>query len=65
MASGLARGFDTAAHLASLERGTIAVLAGGIDNIYPPENQDLQQAISASVLSASRRVARISRAATA
>lgn len=45
IASGLARGIDTAAHLASLERGTIAVLAGGIDNVYPPENEDLQRAI--------------------
>lgn len=43
--SGLARGIDTAAHVASLETGTIAVLAGGIDNIYPPENAQLHAAI--------------------
>jgi len=45
IASGLARGIDTAAHTAALERGTIAVLAGGIDIIYPPENAELQRAI--------------------
>ncbi|MGI3212113.1 DNA-processing protein DprA [Roseovarius tibetensis] len=39
--SGLARGVDTAAHLASAERGTIAVMAGGVDVIYPAENTRL------------------------
>ncbi|RME18614.1 MAG: DNA-protecting protein DprA, partial [Alphaproteobacteria bacterium] len=39
--SGLARGIDTAAHEASLETGTIAVMAGGVDVIYPPENAPL------------------------
>jgi DNA processing protein len=36
--SGLARGIDAAAHKASLSTGTIAVLAGGFDQIYPDEN---------------------------
>lgn len=43
--SGLARGIDTEAHKASLARGTIAVVAGGIDIVYPPENRDLQARI--------------------
>ncbi|GAW34120.1 hypothetical protein RA2_01165 [Roseovarius sp. A-2] len=39
--SGLARGVDTAAHLASLKGGTVAVMAGGVDVIYPAENTAL------------------------
>ena len=39
--SGLARGIDAAAHRASLTTGTVAVLAGGHDRIYPPEHADL------------------------
>ena len=44
--SGLARGIDTAAHQASLPRGTAAVVAGGLDHFYPPENATLQEAIA-------------------
>lgn len=40
--SGLARGIDTAAHTGALDNGTIAVVAGGIDIFYPPENEVLQ-----------------------
>lgn len=43
--SGLARGIDQAAHRASLASGTIAVLAGGHDCIYPPEHESLLAAI--------------------
>lgn len=39
--SGLARGTDTAAHQASLGGGTVAVMAGGLDVVYPPENDAL------------------------
>lgn len=39
--SGLARGIDAAAHEAALPTGTVAVLAGGADVTYPPENADL------------------------
>lgn len=44
--SGLARGIDGAAHGGALETGTIAVLAGGLDYIYPPEHYELHHAIA-------------------
>ncbi|SDW13683.1 DNA protecting protein DprA [Ruegeria halocynthiae] len=44
--SGLARGIDTAAHLATLATGTVAVMAGGVDVIYPAENADLARKIA-------------------
>lgn len=44
--SGLARGIDTEAHVGSLASGTVAVIAGGIDVVYPPENDRLQAAIA-------------------
>jgi len=43
--SGLARGIDTAAHIAALQTGTIAVQAGGVDVIYPKENAKLTEDI--------------------
>ncbi len=45
--SGLARGIDAAAHEGALERGTVAVLAGGVDVPYPPENAALYESIRA------------------
>ena len=39
--SGLARGIDAAAHQGAMETGTVAVLGGGVDDIYPPEHADL------------------------
>src|SRR5690606_28492049 len=44
--SGLARGIDSAAHTGSLGTGTIAVLAGGLDKPYPPENVGLAAEIA-------------------
>ncbi len=43
--SGLARGIDAAAHAASLATGTIAVLVGGHDRVYPPEHAELLDSI--------------------
>lgn len=44
--SGLARGIDALAHTASLPTGTIAVMAGGVDVVYPTENADLAARIT-------------------
>ncbi|MDX2265763.1 MAG: DNA-processing protein DprA [Hyphomicrobiales bacterium] len=44
--SGLARGVDTAAHWGSLDSGAVAVVAGGVDVIYPLENSELYQRIA-------------------
>lgn len=44
--SGLARGIDSAVHDGSLETGTVAVVAGGVDIFYPPENESRQRAIA-------------------
>lgn len=48
VAAGLARGIDATAHAASLATGTIAVMAGGIDMIYPAENTQLAAQIAES-----------------
>ena len=44
--SGLARGIDTSAHIAALKTGTVAVMAGGVDVIYPSENAHLGRDIA-------------------
>ena len=44
--SGLARGIDGAAHEGGLPSGTVAVLGGGVDDIYPPEHAGLYQRIA-------------------
>ncbi|MBZ8117664.1 DNA-processing protein DprA [Roseovarius sp. LXJ103] len=46
IASGLARGVDTAAHKAALKGGTVAVMAGGVDVMYPAENTVLAEEIA-------------------
>jgi len=47
VASGMARGIDTAAHEGAIRSGTVAVLAGGPDIVYPPENQGLYERLIA------------------
>jgi len=44
--SGLARGIDAAAHLGALETGSVAVVAGGVDVVYPAENRGLYDALA-------------------
>ena len=51
--SGLARGIDTAAHMGAVGSsvgGTVAVIAGGIDVVFPPENAALQERIASDGL---------------
>ena len=44
--SGLARGIDAAAHEGALPHGTVAVLGGGVDDVYPPEHADLHRRVA-------------------
>jgi len=50
--SGLARGIDAAAHEGALATGTVAVMAGGLDIVYPEENRALHGALTAHPLGA-------------
>jgi len=50
----LARGIDAAAHRASIATGTVAVLAGGQDRVYPPEHADLLEAARSGSLITAR-----------
>jgi DNA processing protein len=44
--SGLARGIDAAAHIGALDSGSVAVVAGGVDVVYPEENRGLYDALA-------------------
>jgi DNA processing protein len=44
--SGLARGIDAAAHQGALAGGTVGVVAGGVDIVYPEENRGLHEAVA-------------------
>jgi DNA processing protein len=44
--SGLARGIDAAAHLGALATGSVAIVAGGVDIVYPEENRGLHEALA-------------------
>lgn len=44
--SGMARGIDTAAHSGAIQTGTVAVLGGGVDDIYPSENAGLYEELA-------------------
>jgi DNA processing protein len=47
VSSGMARGIDAAAHAGALATGSIAIVAGGVDIVYPEENRGLHQALAA------------------
>jgi DNA processing protein len=62
--SGMARGIDAAAHEGSLPSGTVAVLGGGVDNVYPAENAGLYEAIvSSGCIVSERAIGHVARAA--